>query len=158
MTLYLACWTRPNWGTLNYMVPFIVSAREQHGVTSAEDYLAKHAAFLDKKAKTGARFAVHDSAVEVTAWVGFNEWLVQCECGAGNATDPAWGLACCYGCGAIHRLVTFPDDPAAIERALAARVKPSDRHWLPTESVDDLLAQNADASPGVLVGVSNVLE
>ena len=126
-------------------IPFIATAREQHLVRTPDDYLRKHAAFIERQQRAGARYAVHDSAAPVVAWVDHNEWKVLCGCGAANATHPEWGLACCYGCGAVHRTVVFPADVAGIEAALLKRGRPSERHWFPGETVDTLNAENIAA-------------
>lgn len=127
------------------MVPFVATAREHHRVRSAAEYLQKHAEFLARQANSGARYVVHESAERLIAWISGNTWVVQCECGSGNATDPGWCLACCYSCGAIHRQIVFPPDVAAVERELVKRRRPANRHWFPHETVDDLRAENITA-------------
>lgn len=122
-------------------VPFLYGPREHHGVKSAADYRKAQAAFLAKKQRRGQRFEVHVERTQAVAFVSAGSWVIQCECGAGNATDPAWGVACCFACGAIHESVIFPDDVKAIEAALLDRAQPMTRHWLPGESAADLRAE-----------------
>lgn len=138
------------------MVPFIACAREHHRVRTPEEYLGAHRRFIEKQAAAGLRYEVHESRVIVTARVCANQWVVDCECGAGNATDPEWVLACCFGCGAIHRNILFPPDRerSAIEALLLARLRPRDRHWLPGESVGDLTHQNDHRDGGRMEMVS----
>lgn len=133
------------------MVPFLYTPREHHSVTTPEDYSAKHAAFIAKKAAQGQRFAVHEVSTPMTARVDANTWLIDCDCGAGNATDPDWGVACCFGCGAIHTQVIFPADADLIAAVLTVRPRVLGRGWEPAgyrgrerdQTVDDLLAENA---------------
>lgn len=46
------------------------------------------------------------------------------------------------GCGCVTDVV-WPPDPAAIELLLTMRPVPRTRNWLPGESLEDLLAENA---------------
>ena len=124
------------------MVPFILTPREHHGVRTQEAYLTKHATFIAEAQRGGARYEVHDSPVVVAARVSGNQWVIDCECGAGNSVDPVWNLACCFGCGAIHRTVVVPPDWLEITRVLLDRIRPATRHWDPRESVEDLIAEN----------------
>lgn len=125
------------------MVPFLACAREQHqGAATPAAYRASHAAWIARGIRRGMRYAVHDAPGEVVAYVSANRWVCDCECGAGNATDPAWGFACCFGCGAVHETVRFPPDRAEIERLLLQRPQVSTRHWFPQETVRDLAAEN----------------
>jgi hypothetical protein len=41
----------------------------------------------------------------------------------------------------------WPSNPAGIEKVLAARLDAQRRNWYPSESVDDLIAENV-AHPG----------
>lgn len=123
------------------MVSFILGPREHHGVATATAYEQQQASAIARLRESGARFAVHDVRAPLVAFVSANSWVVNCECGAGNAVDPVWGIACCFGCGAIHRSVVFPGDVAAVEAALLERERPTERHWLPGETPDDLREQ-----------------
>lgn len=126
------------------MVPFIFAARENHGVTSPDDYLRKHAAFIGRLAKRGARFAVHDVLDRFAARVDANRWVMDCDCGNTCATDPEWALACCYACGAVYRQVVFPapEDRKLFEVVLVARRNLMQRAWAPGETLADLVAEN----------------
>jgi hypothetical protein len=126
------------------MVTFLYTAREHHGVNSAEEYAARHASFLAKKRARGMRFDVHESEGALVARVDANSWIVDCECGAGNATAPDWGVAYCFSCGAIHRAIVFPgqDNCDLIEAVLVERVKPMTRGWDPDQTLVDLVAEN----------------
>lgn len=125
------------------MVPVVYTARDMHAVTDAAEYARKQRKAIARAAKAGVRVAVHDSPAPVVAYVNANRWVVDCECGAGNATDPAWGIARCFACGATHTTVVFPDDAAAIAAALVERPHVGNRHWTPGETVAGLRAEHA---------------
>lgn len=126
------------------MVPFLLTPREHHNVSSLEEYRERQAAHIAERRRRGARYEVHEVDTPIAARVDAGTWLVDCECGAGNATDPAWGQACCFGCGAIHTAVVFPEPNAreAIELLLVQRPRPIDRAWRPEESLVDLMLEN----------------
>ena len=126
------------------MVNFIENYREFHAVKNGDEYRRVHAAFMQKRRAKGPRYEVHEVADPAIARIDSNRWLIDCECGAGNLTDPDIGFACCFLCGAVHTQITFPDtkDRADIETALLARIRPSDRFWKPGETADDLKAEN----------------
>mgnify|MGYP000852484951 CR=1 FL=1 len=125
------------------MVPFLYTAREHHGVPTAAALRRRHQQAIALKARAGMRYTVHTDPQPVQAFVSAGSWVVVCpSCGSGCATDPAWGLACCFGCGAVFERVVFPSDPAAIEAALVERVHVPTRNWQPSESVADLRAEN----------------
>lgn len=126
------------------MVPFILSPREHHGVRSVEEYLQKHAQFMKRQQRMGARYQVHESPGGRLARIHNNQWLIDCECGAGNSVHPEWGIACCFGCGAIHRLIIVPAEWREITAELVKRENPYDRHWMPGETVDDLKQENRE--------------
>lgn len=130
------------------MVPYVetVIGRDgaHAGITTPDEYLAAHRRFIGRKVSAGLRVRVHESLVLRQARVHVNQWIIDCECGAGNAVDPRWGgIACCFGCGAIHRNILFPQAWKAIERELVARTEVSVRHWVPGESVEQLAAETA---------------
>lgn len=133
------------------MVPFLYTARDHHSVRTAEEYRLAQMAWLARRAAAGGRAVVHDSPGALAARIDANTWLVDCECGAGNATDPAWGVAYCFGCGAVHRTIVFPDPSvrAAIEATLIARATPFDRSWRPGEPVAALAEENRSIGAAV---------
>jgi hypothetical protein len=137
------------------VVPFLLTPREHHNVSSLEEYRERQAATIAERRRRGARYELHDVETPIEARVDAGTWLVDCECGAGNATDPAWGVACCFGCGAIHTTVVFPAPRTceAIERLLVARPKPIDRAWRPGESLVDLMRENRDHGFDIPVSV-----
>lgn len=124
------------------MVPFVFTARENHGVKSADNYMRSHAAFIARLAKRGARFMVHDITEPIQARIDANRWLVDCECGNCCASDPEWGIACCYACGAVYRSVSFPDDRELLESVLVERKGLMQRAWEPGETLATLVAEN----------------
>jgi hypothetical protein len=137
------------------MVPFVFTARENHGVKSVGDYLEKHAAFMAKLARRGARFLVHKAVEPIAARIDANRWLVDCSCGNCCATDPDWGIACCYACGAVYLTVTFPavDDREQLEAVLVERTNLMDRAWAPGETLVGLVAENVSIEARVPDGV-----
>jgi hypothetical protein len=128
-------------------VAFIFTAREHHNVRSVQDYRARHAAEIARKARRGARFTVHEVTTPVVARIDGNTWCIDCpDCRAGNATDPAWQIACCFACGAVSTVITFPDAEmvADIEAALLTRDRPWNRHWLPHQTLFDVVFDNME--------------
>jgi hypothetical protein len=125
------------------MVPFLFTPRENHNVRDAAEYAAAQAAHIERRRAAGARFEVHVDPAPLVARVDANSWIVDCSCGAGNATDPVWGVAYCFGCGAQHFDIAFPDDPTLIEALLVARPEVGRRGWDPGQSLSDLADENA---------------
>lgn len=125
------------------MVPFILCAREEHAVASVVAYRRKHASAIGEKAALGMRFEVHAVAAPTTARINHGRWIIDCDCGAGNATDPRWGIACCFGCGAVHEHVIFPADWEALEAALVGRPHPRTRNWATGETIEALRDETA---------------
>lgn len=132
------------------MVPYLYTPREHHNVRTAQEYRAVHQAFIANRRFLGSRATVHDSPIPMVARVDASTWLIDCECGAGNATDPDWGVACCFGCGAIHETIAFPDLETAdlIETVLLARLNPMIRYWQ-GETIAALAAKNLDLNAPV---------
>lgn len=125
------------------MVPFILTAREHHAVTSPTDLRRRHQQALAKKARAGMRYQVHTDPQSLTAFISAGSWVVVCPaCGSGCATDPAWRLACCFACGAVYESVLFPSDATVIETVLIERPATATRNWQPSETVADLRAEN----------------
>lgn len=125
------------------MLSVIPSPRERHHVRTPEDYRQKHASAIAQRVSRGARLVVHEVDVAKVARVDWeNGWIVDCECGAGNCTNPEWGFACCFGCGAVHTTIRFPRTWRRIERLLLARPKQQNRSWQPGETVKDVAALN----------------
>lgn len=120
----------------------ILGAREHHSVRDVDAYRRAHELAIAKKRRHGHRVVVHGEPGTKVAYVNDGSWVVDCSCGAGNATDPEWGIALCFGCGAVHEHVEFPDEVAEIEATLLARPRTANRNWHPSESVEDLEAEN----------------
>lgn len=120
----------------------ILGPQEHHLCRTPAEYRESHAAKIAKRAARGERISVHVDPAPLEARIDFGSWLVDCPCGAGNATTPAWGFALCYGCGAIHEGVVFPDDWAAIEATILARPEQWQRAWKSDETVEDLRTEN----------------
>lgn len=124
------------------MVNFILGPREHHLVKTPQEYLEAQAVFIRRRQEAGARYEVHEVLLPLSARIDHNTWVVDCECGAGNAVDPEWPIACCFGCGAIHRGIVFPPNRSFIEELLLKRPDVTHRNWRPGESLDALKQEN----------------
>jgi hypothetical protein len=83
------------------------------------------------------------------AWVSGGRWIVMCPCGGAQLASREDHRFFCVDClnaqvGGQWRTVTWPEDAEAIEAALLARPESHTRTWLPTETLSDLLAENAE--------------
>ena len=115
----------------------IVAGRAE---SAEEAYRREHRAAISRMRTHGIPAREHESAIVLAAYVNHGRWVVDCECGAGNA--PLSDVARCFGCGAVHS-VTYPRTRKSIEKALLARPQQRNRNWYPHESVDDLRRENA---------------
>jgi hypothetical protein len=124
----------------------IETARDKYLVRDEARLRAKHADHIGKLIRVGSRLMVHEAAHEKRARVNHGEWLFDCECGSGVAAAPEFSAAYCFGCGAIHTHVVFPetDDRLNIEHILLARPRSENRNWEPTETLTALAIQNAE--------------
>lgn len=119
-------------------------ARDIHLVRDQAEYRREHELAIGKLAARGAAIAVQEDTRSLIAYVNHGRWIVDCPCGAGSATDPAWREARCFGCGTVYANVVFPpdEDRARIEALLMKRPRIEHRNWFPHERVDDLAAEN----------------
>lgn len=76
------------------------------------------------------------------ALISGGKWLVRCVCGNAPSVAPEWRLALCFECGAVYEDLVLPDAQPDITAALLERPSPSQRHWTPGETADDLRAEN----------------
>ena len=81
------------------------------------------------------------------------ESLVQIRCATpGCYNAPAvsieWRLALCWDCGAVYEGLEVPPKWPDVSRVLLARPDPATRNWLPGETVDGLIRENAEHSIG----------
>lgn len=127
------------------MYTAILSPREHHNVKTPEDYRRVHATAIARKRRAGHRVLVHADAEPRLARIDFGSWVVDCDCGAGNSTDPEWGFALCFACGAEHTAITFPPRAArrVVETLLLERSQQRDRFWVPGDDVEAIRAENA---------------
>jgi hypothetical protein len=110
-------------------------------IASADQYVLWHRMVI---AEAGDLVRPWESPAPLVAWIDWGNWAVRCShCRAGLYTHPAWTIACCTDCGAIHRNVVVPANYADIEKVLCERADRTLHTWLPHESIDDLRAQNA---------------
>lgn len=81
-------------------------------------------------------------------------WLVGCACGNWPHYDPDWQMAVCLECAAVYTKVAPPDRWQDAETVLMRRPDYQTRNWLPHESVEALVQENAqhgvEASDGVV--------
>jgi len=124
------------------MINFILGPREHHMVRTPDEYQQAQAKFIAQRQEKGARYEIHQVDTPVNARVDHNTWVVDCECGAGNAVDPTWPAAYCFGCGAIHNNVVWPLNRERIEEILLQRVDVTKRNWRIGESEEDLTREN----------------
>lgn len=118
--------------------------RDMHLVRDSEEYGALQVRAIGRLRQRGSQVRVHVTEMPVVGRIDDNRWIVDCECGAGNNVDLDRSLARCCGCGAIHTVVVMPDNitKAGIEAELLKRPMTNTRFWFPSETVDDLIAQN----------------
>jgi hypothetical protein len=97
--------------------------------------------------------APHELATSLSeplpAWVSGGRWIVMCPCGGAQLASRKEHRFFCVDClnaqvGGQWRTVRWPEEAEAIEAALLLRPEPHTRTWLPTETLADLLAENAD--------------
>lgn len=121
---------------------------EAHNVATPEAYRAYQARVIAHNRRERPALAWRDPFEAdprvVSPIVNGGRWVVVCaSCGNAPLYDPEWELACCVECGATYTGVAPPPAWREIEAALMARPIMATRHWLPSESVADLLADNA---------------
>ena len=121
-----------------------------HKVKTADDYLTFATRQIQKLRATGyTDLAIHDDHTPKRARIDWGRWVIDCECGAGNAVDPEWPFAACPACGAVHRNILYPPNREAIEAALNARPNQRNRFWNPDETLDQLRTENLAHGLGV---------
>ncbi len=123
--------------------------KDVHNVNSAAEYLAWFRKFLAGKRAAGASVVEFESSVQLVAYVNHGRWIVDCECGAGNSVDPSWSVACCVGCGAIHRDLVFPADVSAVETCLTQRAFHVNRNFDPRRGEDVATIRRENTSRGL---------
>jgi hypothetical protein len=123
------------------MITAILTTRHQHQGQTRAEHRATHEAFIARQQAQGLPVTVSDRHAPIQACINHGRWVALCDCGAGMAIDPDWPEARCFGCGTVHHVIVVPADRATIETVLLAR-PPQHRHWAPTETVDDLRAEN----------------
>lgn len=117
-----------------------------HNVQTPDDYKAFQAAMLqlqNGKRPQDRALAPWTCLAPRAVYVAFGKWLLRCVCGNAPSVDPEWRLACCLECGAVFEQVAVPADYQAIEAVLLLRPAMRNQNWLPTETLDDLRAENA---------------
>lgn len=128
------------------MIRVIKSARDIHGVRTADAYAKRQALKIAELRMAGERVAVHVDPTPMIAQVNQGNWLVHCPCGAGTTVFLKTREARCFGCGAVYPNVILPDDRDRlnIEHVLIARRETKRRNWIPQERLLDLAIENAE--------------
>jgi hypothetical protein len=102
-------------------------------------------------------------ALPIDVEVNHGQWIWRCPCGLGGIGDPPSGggvafvdqpFGWCPRCENVAtdgrwRSLRFPPEREAIERALAVRPDPDTRNWSPGETIEQLLAENAEHGIGL---------
>lgn len=115
------------------------------GCATRDAYARQHVRQMQKKRALLPALGLRDPWPAPPGAVPFvvgGKWVVLCPCGDAPMASPEWDVARCFECGAIYAALAWPADRSAIEAALVVRPA-AVRAWLPTETVADLLAQNA---------------
>lgn len=107
------------------------------------DVERKHAIFCQKNKALIESYVA--PGPPLVAYVNWGRWVIDCRCGSGAAVELRKREAYCFECGGIHRDVQLPpaDILTQIESVLERRTHLSAQNWSPTETVDDLRAENA---------------
>ena len=112
-----------------------------------------HRPMVERATLSGVRLRPFADSLEdnpVLAEVRWNTWIACCpDC---RGAEFVWLdnlLFMCNSCwngaiGGMWRRVILPPNVAEIEAALMRRPAPENRNWLPHETVEELLAQNAE--------------
>ena len=86
------------------------------------------------------------SSEQLEAQISAGRWTVRCAyCENAPSASPEWQLAICYECGSSYA-PTFPADQDRHDIEWLLMERPMrHRHWLPSQTVEDLQAENAAA-------------
>jgi hypothetical protein len=78
------------------------------------------------------------------ARANWGRWISRCSrCPNAWRLDPGQSAWQCATCGTVNE-AQWPADPAAVEYLLMLRPEFKTRNWEPTETIEDLLRQNAE--------------
>lgn len=114
-------------------------------LTTEAEYRRFH---FERLAKT--KVAPLEQTTPLAAGLDCGVWLAWCPCGAGVGVDPRWAFAGC-SCGRTWEAITWPSPAllAQLDAVLSLRPAGSIRRdprrfysWHPTQTVDDLVAEN----------------
>lgn len=116
-------------------------------IDSPDSYRRFIAAAMDRKRQVGLPVIDYggDDTTPIVAFISISQWVINCQCGAGNSVHPEWKMAGCYSCGRIHTNIIIPSDYIEIEKVLEER-PPANRHFFPGrgETKDTLIAENIE--------------
>lgn len=112
-----------------------------------------HAPNVISMANLGASVA---PSASVAVSVNHGRWVVDCpDCAGAQLACKTDHRFMCNECGnvvvgGLWRTVDWPDDAAGLQIEAALKVRPiANQNWIPSESVEDLLAENLAVFGGV---------
>lgn len=130
--------------------PQIRRRRQMLGIVSEAEYAEFQAFSISSIAKkTGLTITLHESDEPILPYINEGRWVALCVCQSGMAADPDSPVLRCLECGAVYRNVIYPKHVERIESVLLERPHAVKRNWLPTETLDELLAQNIEHLGGL---------
>lgn len=114
------------------------------GTDSPEAYERRQREFCSARGEF-----LKDQSVPLVAYVSAARWVSDCPvCNAGISLHREWPVGRCLGCGSVFKNIRWPHDFDAIEDALVLRLNRTTQNWQPTETVDDLIAENDQRGVG----------
>jgi hypothetical protein len=118
---------------------------EMHNVQTPEEYQQLQVRILQqvntRRNQTDQRVIWTFVGEQPPVYVAMGKWVLRCSCGNAPSVHPDWHIARCFECGAVYLNVMMPAQAREIERVLIERPM-AHRGWLPSESVEDLQADN----------------
>lgn len=106
-----------------------------------------HAPNVISMANLGASTALDAESVQVS--INHGRWIVDCpDCAGAQLACKTDHRFMCNECGnvvigGLWRHVDWPEDSVGLQIEAALKVRPvANQNWVPTETVDDLLAEN----------------
>lgn len=123
----------------------LMGLRGVHGVRSFADLLKKQERELKKLTDyDGIPREARPNHQPKWAYVNWGRWVIDCDCGAGNAVDVTTRMAACLSCGLVHHAVRLPREHEAIEHALSRRTYAWNQNWNRDETLEQLEAENIE--------------
>jgi hypothetical protein len=117
---------------------------EAHSARDPQAYLERQARHIADMKIARPDLAWRDpflSEERPLPFISGGRWVVMCGCGNAPSYDPDWMLALCFECGAAYQQLAPPAGWRQAEAMLMARPEMKMRHWIATESLDELVAE-----------------